>query len=727
MVIITQDSPDFPYTVSGGSHLALGAVHDGEGVNFAVYSEHASKIELCLFSEDGKTELFRIILPEKTGSIWHGYIAGLAIGALYGYRAYGRYEPDKGHRFNPNKLLLDPYTREIHGQWTTHVATLGFDSHSPNADKSFSTIDSAPYVAKSVVSDPALFCKNQNYKHKYKNRSHVDSAKPKSADGSRDLIYEIHVKGATQTNRRVPEAVRGTYEGLCSDAMILHMLELGVSALELLPVHSFVDDIFLETRGLRNYWGYNSIGFFAAEPRYFGPDGLAGFRKMIAKLHEAGIAVILDVVYNHTAEGDQRGPTLSFRGLDNASYYRLKEDQPRYYINDTGCGNCLNISNPYVLRMVLDSLRFWVECMGVDGFRFDLATTIAREKQGFDPQGGFLDALRQDPVLREVILIAEPWDIGPGGYQLGQFPDEFREWNDQYRDTVRRYWRGDEHSAQALGARLLGSAGKFDHRGRRANASVNFVTSHDGFTLADVASYNDKHNEANIENNRDGHHANYSDNCGVEGVTSNPDILAQRAQRQRNILTTLFLSQGTPMLLAGDELGNSQAGNNNAYCQDNEISWLNWEKSDRQLCDFVASLSAFRQAHSAVRQSRFLHGAIRKHDGFADVEWRDFKGQPVRWRDAYLSNLCLLLRGSAEVPAYEVDCDPVFIAFNRQHSQQQLLLPNAPQQMSWIKALDSSQIVQKFTAEEHQTYGDYRLVNSESVVVFVLRSKEMHQ
>jgi glycogen operon protein len=472
---------------------------------------------------------------------------------------------------------------------------------------------------------------------------------------------------------------------------------------------------------LRNYWGYNSIGFFAPEPRYFGPDGLKGFRQMVQRFHDAGIEVILDVVYNHTAEGDQRGPTLCFRGLDNASYYRLTAGQPRYYVNDTGCGNTLNVSHPYVLRMVLDSLRFWVECMGIDGFRFDLATTLGRENHGFDPNGGFFDALRQDPVLSQVRMIAEPWDIGPGGYRLGEFPHEFGEWNDSYRDTVRRYWRGDAHSAQELGARLLGSADTFDRTGRRSDASVNFLASHDGFTLADTTRYSKRHNLANTENNRDGHGSNYSDNGGVEGETDDAAIRNIRTRRQRNMLATLFLSQGTPMLLAGDEFANSQAGNNNAYCQDNDIGWLNWDKADTDLQAFVVSLSAFRQKYINVRQSRFLHGAIRPQDGKADVIWTDFEGEALEWRDPGLANFCLALRSSAQTPDYEPDGAVVFIVFNRADEQGHVILPDAPKGQCWIRAIDTDDNEQGAFCELET---DNAIVAAQSLVAFVIASSE---
>ena len=583
---------------------------------------------------------------------------------------------------------------------------LGYDGSSSATDLSFDTKDSAAFVPKSVVSDPKIF-------EGLKAGKHTKSTK--------DLIYEAHPKGATMAKENVLEPIRGTYEGLASDSMLEHLTSLGVQAVELLPVHSFVDDKFLVDRGLRNYWGYNSVGFFALEPRYFGPGGLSGFRDMVSRFHDAGIEVILDVVYNHTAEGDQRGPTLCFRGLDNASYYRLTAGHQRYYVNDTGCGNTLDVSHPYVMRMVLDSLRFWVECMGIDGFRFDLATTLGRENHGFDPNGGFFDALRQDPVLSTVRMIAEPWDIGPGGYQLGEFPHEFSEWNDSYRDTVRRYWRGDAHSAQELGARLLGSADTFDKSGRRSQASVNFIASHDGFTLADTTRYSNRHNEANTENNRDGHHSNFSDNCGEEGATTVESIIEIRNRRKRNMLATLFLSQGTPMLLAGDEFANSQNGNNNAYCQDNEIGWLNWETADLELQSFVASLSKFRRDHVCVRQDRFLHGEIRLSDGHADVCWTNFDGEPLDWRDPDLANLCLTLRCSAEAPDYEPDGDVVFIVFNRSDSLGHVSLPDVPEGQHWIRAIDTDQYQQNAFCELES---EKTVVASQSVVAFVLKTGE---
>lgn len=689
--------------LSGGTPHHLGAHHDGNGVNFAVFSENASAIELCLFSSDGATETARIALPERSGPIWHGYVEGLPVGTLYGFRAHGPYAPERGHRFNPNKLLMDPYAREMQGNWQNHSALLGYERGEVEDDLSFDTQDSAPFVPKSVVSDPAFFTQHTKGRHRAR---------------ARDMIYEAHVKGVTQLHADVPGAVRGTYDGLASDAMIAHFKRLGVGAVELLPVQAFVDDSFLIERGLRNYWGYNSIGFFTPEPRYFGPDGIAGFRRMVDRLHENDIEVILDVVYNHTAEADQTGPTLSFRGLDNASYYRLSRGQPRYYVNDTGCGNTLNISHPYVLRMVLDSLRFWVECFGIDGFRFDLATVVGREEHGFDSNGRFFSALRQDPVLADVRMIAEPWDIGPGGYQLGAFPRGFSEWNDGFRDSVRRFWRDDDHATQDLGGRLLGSAETFDHAGRRAWASVNLISAHDGFTTADTTRYAQRHNEANGEDNRDGHGTNFSDNCGVEGETDDLVIIARRQQRQRNMLATLFLAQGTPMLLAGDEISNSQGGNNNAYCQDNETGWVSWDRADDDMCRFVAYLSAFRVAHPALRQTRFLHGGLRARDGLADVEWSDFAGGPVQWRDPGLTNICLTLRCSSEAPDYEPDLDTIFIAFNRSDEDLLARLPPTPDGLVWVHSIDTNEATQA----ERPVAREMPLVAANSLSAFVLKA-----
>ncbi len=660
--------------VEPGVPTRLGAHFEGEGTNFALFSENAEQVWLCLYSDDGRTEIQRLALPERSGAIWHGYVPGVRPGALYGYRVAGPYDPGRGHRFNINKLLIDPYASAFHGQFTPHGATLGYSADAPEADLSFDARDSAPHVPKCVVPDPALI---------------APTAEPLGRGWDSALIYEAHVRGATIRHPGIAPDLRGTYEGLASAPMLEHLTRLGVTAVELLPVQAMKSENALLDRGLVNYWGYNTASFFAPEPRYFGPAGARGFRAMVDRFHAAGIEVILDVVYNHSAEGDHLGPTFSFRGIDNRAYYRLTDGQPRYYVNDTGCGNTLNTSHPFVIRMIMDSLRHWVRTMGVDGFRFDLATTLAREDHGFDPGCGFLDALAQDPVLAGVKLIAEPWDVGPGGYQLGGFPAGFGEWNDRYRDTVRRFWRGDRQSGQDLGQALLGTADIFDTRGRRAWASINYAAAHDGFTLADTTRFEARHNHANGEDNADGHHANYSQNFGIEGDSDDPAIRAARAQCQRNLLATVFLSQGTPMLLCGDEGGQSQSGNNNAYCQDNETTWIDWAALDPDLIAFTAALSRFRRDHPVLRQADFLHGAPRASDGRPDVIWRAFDGTPLNWRDPGLASLCLHLRGSADSQSGTAMTDEVLIAINREAWPMELDLPAAGQSV-WMRRIDTT-------------------------------------
>ncbi len=694
--------PNQPVELLAGCPHKLGAHFDGKGTNFAVFSENAEQVFLCLFDQETGAEVHRLKFAEKTGSVWHGYLPDAQPGTLYGYRADGAYAPEEGHRFNVNKLLIDPYTRELSGTFIEDQAILGYEVGSIAGDLSFSTSDSADFMPKSVVSDPAEF---------------APVAKRLGRGWEDTVIYEMHVKGMTELHPDMPEQLRGTYEGLCTPAILNHLKELGVTAVELLPVHAVRSEGQLTARGLKNYWGYNTVGFFAANPDYFGPNGAHGFRTMVETFHEAGIEVILDVVYNHSAESDQLGPTLNFRGLDNASYYRLLDAQKRYYINDTGCGNTLNLEHPFVIRMVLDSLRFWVEVMGVDGFRFDLATTLGRQREGFDAYGAFYSAVRQDPVLAGTKLIAEPWDIGPGGYQLGQFPADFGEWNDHSRDAIRKFWRGDEHGAQQLASVLLGSAAQFDHGGRRAWSSINFVAAHDGFTTADTTRYAQKHNLANGESNRDGHHANFSDNFGVEGETSDPEIQAHRARRVKNLLTTVLLCQGTPMLLGGDEGGNSQSGNNNAYCQDNETTWIDWSGFDHDLKGFVADLIALRRSLPALRQTRFLHGDKRASDGLPDVEWRGFDGVAPQWHDANLDRIALVLRGSADASDAQADMQEVFLAFNRSDQQLGLVMPdlaNGP----WTKVFDTAKPAQSELDIEETTF-----VDPHSVCVFVSKGK----
>src|SRR5690348_695000 len=554
-----------PARVREGHSFPLGATWDGVGVNFALFSANASKVELCLFDIEGKKELERIELPEFTDEVWHGYLPEARPGTVYAYRVHGPYEPAAGHRFNPNKLLIDPYARQLVGEIKWDPAVFGYTLGAADADLSFDKRDSGPFVPKCRVIDPAF--------------TWGTDRRPR-VPWERSVVYELHVRGYTMRHPTVPAEMRGTFAGLMRPEVVDYIRRLGVSAIELLPIHAFVDDSHLLDKGLRNFWGYNTIGFFAPQPRYLGTPFVNETKEMIAAFHSVGIEVILDVVYNHTAEGNELGPTLSFKGIDNASYYRLAPD-PRYYINDTGTGNTVNLSTPRVLQMVTDSLRYWAEEMHIDGFRFDLATILAREPYGFDQGGGFLDSCRQDPVLSQVKLIAEPWDCGPGGYQVGHFSPGWAEWNDRYRDTVRAYWKGDEGTLPELASRMAASSDLFNRRGRKPWASVNFITAHDGFTLNDLVSYNDKHNEANGEDNRDGHSDNRSWNHGAEGPTDDPDIVELRERQKRNMLATLLLSQGTPMVLAGDEFGRTQQGNNNAYCQDNEISWVDWNHDER--------------------------------------------------------------------------------------------------------------------------------------------------
>ena len=606
-----------PDRLDAGSSYPLGATFDGLGVNFAVFSAHAEKIELCLFEPTGRREIKRYVLPEWTDEVFHGYLPEARPGMLYGYRAHGRYAPEEGHRFNPNKLLLDPYARKLHGnvRWTD--ALHGYRIRSRREDLSFDRRDSAPAMPKAVVTD-----------------NHFDwsrDVRPKTP-WSETVIYEAHAKGLTQLFEEVAPPERGTFAALSHPKVIDHLKRLGVTAIELMPIHAFVQDRFLQEKGLRNYWGYNSLAFFAPEQSYFAGESQDELRLAVRRLHAAGLEVILDVVYNHTCEGSERGPTMSWRGLDNATYYRLVRDNPRYTVNDTGTGNTLNLEEARVIQMVADSLRYWATSFGIDGFRFDLGLTLGREENGFNPGAGFFDVLRQDPVLGNLKLSTEPWDIGPGGYQLGNFPPGFAEWNDKYRDEVRKYWRGDSSMRGDLAARLSGSADLFDRRARRPWASVNALAVHDGYTLADTVAYEQRHNEANGEDNRDGHGENYSRNWGAEGETEDEGILQTRRRVMRSMLTTLFTSLGTPLLLAGDEFGRTQHGNNNAYCQDNEISWVDWSLLDTeagaQLMRFTARLIALRREYPLLRSNNFLHGGATSDD-VDDLEWWDERGQSL--------------------------------------------------------------------------------------------------
>ena len=658
------------YSLSAGKAAPLGATVDENGVNFAVFSEHATAMYLCLFDDEGIEH--RLALPERDGDVWHGHVAGLKAGQHYGYRAQGPYRPDEGHRFNPNKFLIDPYARGMTGHPVWDDALYGYDPDADALDLSFDTRDSVNFMPRSVVEDFS-----------------AERASHPETPISETIIYEGHVKGLTAAHPQIDQG--GTFLSLVSGPLIEHLLKLGVTAIELLPVHAFINDRFLIDKGLTNYWGYQSIGFFAPDPRYMGQGGISQFRAMVDRFHEAGLEVILDVVYNHSGEADQLGPTLCFRGLDNASYYWL-EGNKRYYVNDTGTGNTLNIDHPMVLRMVMDSLRYWVEVMGVDGFRFDLAAVLGREAAGFNRGAAFFDAIRQDPVLTKTKLIAEPWDIGPGGYQLGAFPTPFLEWNDRFRDGVRRFWRRDPGRAPDLADRLTGSAVQFDHSGRPATTSVNFLTAHDGMTLEDTVSYARKHNEANGEDGRDGHSEDHSDNMGEEGPTRDADILNARARRKRAMMATLLLSQGTPMILAGDELGNSQGGNNNAYNQDNPTAWIDWQSADDAFLDFVRRLIAFRKAHPVLRQKLFLHSRERMIDGVEDLFWwrEDGKAmQTLDWHDPSRQVVAVEKRTAAGTPAYAAKEDALLMILNA-GDRIDFLLPSTPSGLRWSHEIDTA-------------------------------------
>jgi len=654
--------------ILAGSPLELGATPVDGGVNFALFSGAAERVELCLFDPSGKVEIARVDLPEYTNEIWHGFAPGLKPGQLYGYRVHGPFAPEHGMRFNPNKLLLDPYARQLHGELKWDPAVYGYDIHAKDdPDLTRNESDSAPFMPKCVVSD-----------------FHADPQAPGKPriDWSRAIFYEIHARGATMLHPAVPEQMRGTFDGFGHDALVSYIKSLGVTSVELLPIHAFLDDHHLVEKNMRNYWGYNSIAFFAPEQRYLGASGLASFRDMVRKLHDAGLEVILDVVYNHTAEGNERGATLSFKGIDNAAYYRLMPHEKRYYINDTGTGNTVNTSHPRVLQMVLDSLRYWTETMEVDGFRFDLGTILGREPDGFDPRGGFFDAIGQDPVLRKVKLIGEPWDIGPGGYQVGGFPPGWSEWNDKYRDTLRAYWRGDDGVTRDMAARVLGSADVYDHCGRRPHASINFLTAHDGFTLNDLVSYNEKHNEANGEDNRDGHSDNRSCNYGAEGPTDDEGVNATRTRQRRNLIASLFLSHGAPMLLAGDEYARSQMGNNNAYCQDSEIGWMHWDDlppEAQALTDFTRDLIRLRRDNEILRRASWRDGC--------EIQWLNPGGgeqNGQHWDDAGATTIGLWLRNDK----ISQGAKEALILFNPHDGDVPFKLPRREEK--WVIAIDTA-------------------------------------
>ena len=700
-------------TVREGLPFPLGATWDGKGVNFAVFSAHATRVEVCLFDEDGVREVARVDLPEYTDEVWHGYLPGVTPGTPYGFRVHGPYVPEQGHRFNPTKLLLDPYAKGHCGDLEWNPAIFGYTMESGD-DLTFDERDSAPFMPKSVVVDPDFAWAQERQRHR--------------VSWDHTIVYETHLRGFTKLHPAVPAEHRGTYKGLKNKAVLEYIRSLGVTSIELLPIHTFINDSYLLEKDLVNYWGYNSIGFFSPDPRYAHEreQTLREFKEMVAAVHEAGLEVILDVVYNHTAEGNERGPTLSFKGIDNASYYRLLPDQARYYINDTGTGNTINLSHRRVIQMVTDSLRYWVTETRVDGFRFDLGTILAREPDGFDHQSGFLKAVCQDPVLSTVKLIAEPWDCGPGGYQVGGFPPGWAEWNDKFRDTVRDYWRG-ESSAAALAPRLTASGDCFNHHGRKPWASVNFVTAHDGFTLNDLVTYNDKHNEANGEDNRDGHSDNRSWNCGAEGPTDDPEINALRVRQIKNILGTLLLSQGTPMLLAGDEFGRTQAGNNNAYCQDNEISWLNWELKDKgkELTDFVRQLTQLRHRYPILRRSRFLTGDYMEELDVKDITWINAAGVEMpddAWADGNMRCFGMLMDGRAQPTGIRRRGEDatILVVFNSHHDLVEFVLPGVVGSGRWLREIDTNLDSNAETAVFQA--GDVYEVTGRSLIVFALGS-----
>jgi isoamylase len=680
-----------------GKPYPLGSVWDGEGVNFAIYSEHAEKVELCLFDPSGKRETLRVTLPEQTDMVWHGYLPEVRPGQLYGYRVYGPYNPQQGHRFNHHKLLLDPYGKAVRGSIRWSDSHFGYKLGSKQEDLSFDRRDNAAGMPKNRVIDSAFTW---------------GADAPPRIPWHETIIYELHVKGFTMCHPDVPPSLRGTYAGLATAPVIDYLTRLGVTSVELMPVHSFIDDRQLVERGLRNYWGYNSIGFLALEPRYLATDSINEFKTMVKTLHSAELEVILDVVYNHTAEGNHLGPTLSLKGIDNSAYYRLVADNQRYYKDYTGTGNTLNMQHPRVLQLIMDSLRYWVLEMHVDGFRFDLAATLARELHEVNRLGAFLDIIHQDPVLSQAKLIAEPWDLGEGGYQVGNFPVGWTEWNDRYRDTVRSYWKGDG-GVSDLAYRITGSSDLYAHSGRRPYASINFVTAHDGFTLQDLVSFNEKHNEANGEQNRDGNNDNRSWNGGAEGPTDDANILNLRAKQKRNLLATLLLSQGIPMIYAGDEIGHTQMGNNNAYCQDNPISWLGWVN--------------LRKRHPIFHRRRFFQGRPIKGANIKDVLWLNPAGHEMseeEWRDASVRCMGMFLSGQGldetDERGRKLGDENFLVLLNAHHEDIEFTLPVLHPGAQWSAWMDTSRENGLRSVDTHEAGKAYPL-QARSMVVLMER------
>jgi isoamylase len=672
-----------------GRPYPLGATWDGAGVNFALFSENATKVELCLFeSPDAKKESERIALAEHTDQVWHGYFPEILPGQLYGYRVHGPYEPKHGHRFNPHKIILDPYAKSIGRDLKWADELFAYKIGDKKEDLSFDKRDNAACAPLAAVLDPAF--------------TWGDDRRPRTP-WHKTLIYEMHVKGFSKLHPDIPENLRGTYAGLASEPAIRHLLELGVTAVELLPIHHRADDRHLLEKGLSNYWGYNTLAYFAPELRYAAPntslDAVQQFKTMVRALHAAGIEVILDVVYNHTAEGNQMGPSLSMRGADNAAYYRLVQDNRRYYMDFTGCGNTLNMQHPRVLQLIMDSLRYWVTEMHVDGFRFDLASALARELYDVDKLGAFFDIIHQDPIISQVKLIAEPWDLGEGGYQVGNFPVLWTEWNGKYRDDVRTFWKGDGRAVSELATRLSGSSDLYEESGRRPYASINFITAHDGFTLHDLVSYHEKRNEANGEGNRDGHDHNISWNCGVEGPTDDPNICALREQQKRNFITTLMLSQGVPMICGGDEIGRTQQGNNNAYCQDNELTWHHWDLTDEQrgFKEFFTRLVNLWNQNPVFQRRKFFLGRAIRGAEIKDISWFDPSGDEMTdeaWSAGFVRCIGVRLAGDVlrEVDEHgdRIQGDTFLILLNAHHETIPFKLPLHQEDQQWELVLDTA-------------------------------------
>lgn len=705
-----------------GRSYPLGATWDGAGVNFAIFSEHATKVELCLFdSAHDVVETQRIPLPEQTDMVWHGYLPDVEPGQLYGYRVHGPYDPQRGHRFNATKIVLDPYAKALGRdvEWADEM--FGYRIGDPAVDLTVDDRDNAAFAPLGQVIDPAFTWGDDH---------------PPRTPWNRTVIYELHVKGFSKLNPAIAKHLRGTYSALASAESIAYFKRLGITAIELMPVHHRLDDRHLVERGLSNYWGYNTLSFFAPDSRYApsggGRQSVRAFKRMVRALHTAGIEVILDVVYNHTAEGNHFGPTLSLRGIDNAAYYRLVHANPRYYMDYTGCGNTLNMRHPRVLQLIMDSLRYWVLEMHVDGFRFDLASALARELHEVDRLGAFFDIVHQDPILSQVKLIAEPWDLGEGGYQVGNFPVLWTEWNGKYRDSVRRFWRGDGGAVSELATRLCGSSDLYEHSGRRPYASINFVTAHDGFSLEDLVSYNDKHNSANHEGNRDGESHNLSWNCGVEGATNDPQVKALRMRQKRNFLATLLLSQGVPMIRAGDELSHTQLGNNNAYCQDNELSWLDWDLTDEELSffEFVAGLIRLRHRQPVLRRRKFSQGRMIRGAAMKDVTWFEPSGREMTdsaWHSGFIRSIGVCLAGELLDETDErgemIVGDTLLLLLNAHGESIRFTLPRITPNTRWEPLFDTAGTAGRAM---HLAGGRRYQVHGRSMAAFRVWKQEFH-